>query len=237
MKFKALLFLNSFIFVSMGSQAQNDTLITLEGDTSYVKITKYSDHNIAYQFRDAEDVTFESNLDEYLNVDFANPELPDYEAPRHWAKSNSLSVRFGLDEMIRTDEFHVMVGGELVAESMITRNWGYQLSFGGGTMVSSTNLRYDQAYFQLSLSGIYRVQDPGSGWSAQIAGGIIYRGMGYDSDLNNGPVTENLLGLRFTPGVFYTTKGGFEIGIETPVTFYNNNSLGIGIQPRIGFRF
>lgn len=235
MKFNALLFLNSFIFVSLGSQAQSDTLITLEGDTSYVKITKYSDNNIAYQFRSAEDVTFENDLDDYLSVDFANPDLPDYEAPRHWQRSSSLSLRFGIDEMIRTDDVQFLIGGELVGESMFTRNWGYQFSLGGGTMID--NVRYDQAYIQVSLSGIYRFQDEDSGWSGQFAGGIIYRGLGYDSDLSSGPTTENLLGVRFTSGIFYTTKGGLEIGLETPVTFYNNNSLGIGIQPRIGFRF
>ncbi|NVK04000.1 MAG: hypothetical protein HWD92_04225 [Flavobacteriia bacterium] len=236
MKFKALLFLNSFIFVSLGSQAQSDTLITLEGDTSYVKITRYSDNNIAYQFRTAEDVTFENDLDDYLSVDFANPDLPDYEAPRHWAKSSSLSLSFGIDEIITTDDVFILAGVNLVGESMLSRHWGYQFSFGGGTMFGSLPYE-DLRYIQASLSAIYRIQEPGSGWSAQLAGGLIYRGTGFDSELSSNPAREDLLGLRFTPGIFFTTKGGFEIGLETPVTFYNNNSLGIGIQPRIGFRF
>lgn len=236
MKFNALLFLNSFIFVSLGSQAQSDTLITLEGDTSYVKVTRYSDNNIAYQFRSAEDVTFETDLDDYLSVDFANPDLPDYEAPRHWSKSSSLSIRFSIDEIITSDDVYILAGGNLVAESMFSRNWGYQFSFGAGTMFGSLPYE-DLRYIEVSLAGIYRIQEPGTGWSGQFAGGIIYRGTGFDSDLNNNPAREDMLGLRFTPGVFYTTKWGLEVGVETPVTFYNNNSLGIGIQPRIGFRF
>lgn len=237
-KYASLLF-SSLFFANVGqAQPYTDTLISMEHDTSYAQVSHYSENDITFTLRDVPEIQITRGMSNYRSIGFGNPSMMDYSAPNYWLKDEGIFVSSGIDELFVGNVAHVFWSNNLVLEDMVTRNWGYQIYVGGGPiLMPSSEVVRTSSFGQFGMNVLYRYSKPGSRWSYQLAGGVMYRRTieVYGSSLR--PAIPDTWMIRFTPGVFYTFDNGIEMGIETPVGMSFEGQYSIGLMPRIGIRF
>lgn len=234
MKRNAFFFTLALLASSLWTWGQSDTLITLEGDTSLVEITSYGTDEIKYIFPEAPRLTLGKKKSLYSHVLFANPQLEDYQASSFWKKEDVVFLRVGAEALFDADYGRNIWTAQLVTETMLTPNVGlqYQFGIGGNTQVLATEMRL----LQIGVGAFYRIQQKNSNWSAQLTGGLLWRGINPNYNAFTSQFNTKL-GVHTSLGMIYTSPGGFEIGIDAPITFFLDGSMSLGVQPRIGVRF
>lgn len=225
------------VAVSVCAYAQTDTLITMEGDTISASISKSSDWGITYTRTDAPEISFTESKSKFAEIQFGNSVLKDYEAPRHWMKNEALMITGGISEVFTASTVDIYSFVNFSGETMFGRSLGIQVVAGWGTNLTSIDFYELAGYafaFQFSANGIYRYSLPGSNWSYSVTPGLNFRQYNYTDTR----VTDvSTIGFGLGIGGQYISSGGFVIGYDLPLNYWQNNTFGIGINLGIGYRF
>lgn len=207
------------------STAQSqDTIITLEGDTSLVKVISISDNEVSYELPSSRGVTITKSLSTIESVGFSDSNMDDYLAPNNTLMNESFYIYSGYFQNSRFKITNPVLG--FGADWYFYKGFGIDLDWGIGLNDQPETL----SLIQFGIRAKYRINSATNNWFTTQSIGVR------TFQLNRSGDPSDLI-YEFTTAVGYTFNSGIELTLAIPLGVNKYTFLNVAPQLRIGFRF
>lgn len=211
-------------YISHGQS--HDTIITLDGDTSLVKVIAISPKDVSYEIPSSPGVVVTKSISTIESVGFADSNMEDYLAPNHTLMNESFYIYGGLFANTRYEFTTPTIG--FGADWYFYKGFGMDLDFGFGINDETQSINHLQ--FGLRLK--YRLNGTRTNWFTTQSLGIRSLSLENQYNANNTDLI-----YEFTTSIGYTFNSGIEVALDLPVGVNKSTYLSTSPQLRLGFRF